>query len=61
MEDPAQRSAEDSTGGSPAGSRQETDYRRIVDNVPGCVLLADAKGQIVYANRVSGVRTMAKC
>jgi hypothetical protein len=50
MEDPAKRSAEDSTGGSPDGSRQETDYRRIVDSVPGCVLVADAKGQIVYAN-----------
>jgi PAS domain S-box-containing protein len=53
MEDPAKRSAEDSTGGSPDGSRQETDYRRIVDSVPGCVLVTDAKGQIVYANRVA--------
>ena len=25
-------------------------FRRIVANVPGCVLVADAKGQIVYAN-----------
>ena len=28
-------------------------FRRIVANVPGCVLVADAKGQIVYANRVA--------
>ncbi len=28
-----------------------TDYCRIVDSVPGCILVADAEGQIVYANK----------
>lgn len=59
MENPAKRSAEDSTGGCPDGPRQETDYRSIVDSVPGCVLVADAQGQIVYANRVA-VATMGR-
>jgi PAS domain S-box-containing protein len=26
-------------------------FRRIVDGVPGCILVADANGQIIYANR----------
>jgi PAS domain S-box-containing protein len=29
------------------------DYCRIVDSVPGCILVADADGQIVYANKVA--------
>jgi len=53
MEDLAKRPAEDSTGASPDGRTQGMDYRRIVDSVPGCVLVADAEGQIVYANRVA--------
>jgi PAS domain S-box-containing protein len=53
MEDPAKRPAEDSKGASPDGPRQEADYRRIVDSVPGCILVADAEGQIVYANTVA--------
>jgi hypothetical protein len=61
MEDPAKRSAEDSTGGSPDGSRQETDYRRIVDSVPGYVLVADAKGQIVYANMWARDSSLGQC
>src|ERR1700754_3787509 len=31
----------------------QTDYRRIVDSVPGCILVADAEGQIVYANKIA--------
>jgi PAS domain-containing protein len=53
MEDPAKRPAEDSKGASPDGPRQEADYLRIVDSVPGCILVADAEGQIVYANTVA--------
>ena len=30
--------------------RLQADYRCIVDSVPGCILVADAEGQIVYAN-----------
>ena len=30
---------------------QGTACRRIVDGVPGCILVADANGQIIYANR----------
>ena len=32
-----------------------TDYRRIVDSVPGFILVADAEGRIVYANKVAVV------
>ena len=53
MEDLAKRSAEDSTGVRLDGPRQETDYRCVVDSVPGCVLVADAEGQIIYANSVA--------
>ncbi len=38
---------------SQTGSERRTDYGRIVDGVPGCILVADAEGQIVYANRVA--------
>ncbi len=44
---------EDQTCASYDGSTQEINCRRIVDSVPGCVLVADAEGQIVYANRVA--------
>jgi PAS domain-containing protein len=38
---------------SQTGSELRTDYGRIVDGVPGCILVADDQGQIVYANRVA--------
>jgi hypothetical protein len=41
------------TGGNGSVEGTQADYRRIVDYVPGCVLVADAKGQIVYANKVA--------
>lgn len=31
--------------------KQELDFRRLADCVPGCILVADAKGQIIYANK----------
>jgi PAS domain S-box-containing protein len=41
------------TGGNRSVDGTQTDYRRIVDSVPGCILVADAEGQIVYANKVA--------
>ena len=49
----------DQPGTSPENDRpadlplieQEAVCRRIVDGVPGCILVADANGQIIYANR----------
>jgi hypothetical protein len=41
------------TGGNGSVEGTQADYRRIVDGVPGCVLVADAEGQIVYANKVA--------
>jgi PAS domain S-box-containing protein len=41
------------TGGNRSVDGPRTDYRRIVDSVPGCILVADAEGQIVYANKVA--------
>jgi PAS domain S-box-containing protein len=40
-------------GGNRSVDRTRTDYRRIVDSVPACILVADAEGQIVYANKVA--------
>ena len=44
-----------SAAAPPHGKRSadgmRTDYCRIVDGVPGCILVADAEGQIVYANK----------
>ena len=31
-------------------------FRRIVDGMPGCILVADANGQIIYANRFAVAR-----
>jgi hypothetical protein len=42
-----------STGDNRSLDGVQTDYRRIVDSVPGCILVADAEGQIVYANKVA--------
>ena len=39
------------TDGNRSVNGTQTDYRRIVDSVPGCILVADAEGQIVYANK----------
>ena len=47
------KSDAESTGRNRSVDATETDYRRIVDSVPGCILVADAEGQIVYANKVA--------
>src|SRR5246127_2677575 len=41
------------TGGNGSADCTQADYRRIVDGVPGCILVAGAEGQIVYANKVA--------
>ena len=41
------------TDGNRSVDDTQTDYRRMVDSVPGCILVADGEGQIVYANKVA--------
>ena len=38
---------------TPPVNETRPDYCRIVDSVPGCILVADAEGQIVYANKIA--------
>lgn len=33
--------------------KQEEEYRRIVDFVPACICVADAQGDVIYANKVA--------
>lgn len=33
--------------------KQKEEYRRIVDFVPACICVADARGEIIYANKVA--------
>jgi PAS domain S-box-containing protein len=53
MNDSESKSYAEPTGGDRSVEGTRTDYRRIVDSVPGCILVADAEGQIVYANKVA--------
>lgn len=39
------------TDGNRSEVKEQTDYLGIVDGVPGFILVADAEGQIVYANK----------
>src|ERR1700744_5491665 len=41
------------TGSNGLVEGTQADYRRIVDGVPGCILVAGSEGQIVYANKVA--------
>ena len=41
------------TDGSRSADGTRQDFCRIVDGVPGCILVANAQGQIVYANKVA--------
>ncbi len=50
MEELATPSGVISTGNDPSKVKQGLDFRRIADSVPGCILVADGKGKIVYAN-----------
>ncbi|WP_035353320.1 PAS domain-containing protein [Edaphobacter aggregans] len=51
MEDPGAPSGVVSPGNDLSRVKQELDFRRIADSVPGCILVADGKGKIVYANK----------
>jgi PAS domain S-box-containing protein len=53
MNDSEPKSDAAPAGGNRSADGTRTDYRRIVDSVPGCILVADAEGQIVYANKVA--------
>jgi PAS domain S-box-containing protein len=41
------------TSGNGSVEDTQAGFRRIVDGVPGCILVAGAEGQIVYANKVA--------
>jgi PAS domain S-box-containing protein len=51
VEDPAKTLGYGSNGSRPDGDRQRLDFRRVADTVPGCILVADADGQVLYANK----------
>jgi PAS domain S-box-containing protein len=42
---------EDRKRAESAVRKQEEEYRRIVDFVPACICVADAQGEIIYANK----------
>ena len=51
MEGPAKTFDYVSNGPRPDGDGQGLDLRRVADSVPGCILVADADGKVMYANR----------
>ncbi|WP_165419831.1 PAS domain-containing protein [Edaphobacter modestus] len=40
-----------SNGSRSHADRQGLDFRRVADTVPGCILVADADGKVLYANK----------
>ena len=40
-----------SNGSRPDGDKQGLDFRRVADSVPGFILVADADGKAIYANK----------
>lgn len=40
-----------SNGSRSDDDRQGVDFRRVADTVPGCILVADADGNVLYANK----------
>jgi PAS domain S-box-containing protein len=40
-----------SNGSRSDGDKQGLDFRRVADSVPGCILVADAHGKALYANK----------
>jgi PAS domain S-box-containing protein len=40
-----------SNGSRSDGDKQGLDFRRVADTVPGCILVADADGKALYANK----------
>ena len=51
MEGPARTFGSVSNGSRPDSDRQGLDFRRVADCVPGCILVADANGKVLYANK----------
>ena len=51
MKGPAKAFGYVSNGLRPDGGRQGLDFLRVADSVPGCILVADADGKAIYANK----------
>jgi PAS domain S-box-containing protein len=51
VEGPAKTFGSVSNGSRSDDGRREMDFRRVADTVPGCILIADADGKVLYANR----------
>jgi PAS domain S-box-containing protein len=51
VEDPAKTFGYASNGSRPDSHGQGLDFRRVADTVPGCILVADAEGKVLYANK----------
>jgi PAS domain S-box-containing protein len=51
VEDPAKTLGYASNGSRPETHRQGLDFRRVADTVPGCILVADTDGKVLYANK----------
>ena len=51
MEGPAKTFGSVSNGSRSDDGRRDLDFRRVADTVPGCILIADADGKVLYANR----------
>jgi PAS domain S-box-containing protein len=51
VEDPAKTFGYGSNGSRPDIHRQGLDFRRVADTVPGCILVADTDGKVLYANK----------
>jgi PAS domain-containing protein len=51
VEDPAKTFGYASNGSRPDSHRQGLDFRRVADTVPGCILVADTDGKVLYANK----------
>jgi PAS domain S-box-containing protein len=50
-EEPARTFRYDSNGVRPNSDRKALDFRRVADTIPGCILVADADGKVLYANK----------
>jgi PAS domain S-box-containing protein len=51
VEDTAKTFGYGSNGSRHDSQRQGLDFRRVADTVPGCILVADTAGQVLYANK----------
>jgi PAS domain S-box-containing protein len=51
VEGPAKTFGSVSNGSRSDDGRRDMDFRRVADTVPGCILIADADGKVLYANR----------